>query len=293
MIRIFSFTVSLAALLFMAAACQSSDSLDPKNVVSQFNSAPVTRYVSVKAGTYECNDAAERQALAALSTTGLISYSVDRYAWWEKQVDRVKMKYTVQGSGYWYRDVTVYHKWVDDVVYNFCDHYVVTVWLTRKGEKMALPNGPAPTSASEALFAPLATGVRPVSFGAGAETWSDILNPFDISAQAGPVIEEDKVVERIPGEVVSRVDESRYTAYNAIRQESRTVYFPSCTVKAVKVMNLMPTVMDGMRKAKGDVILRARKVTPVGKIMDGVDNGTQWSAPVTLTYYADRGWCLD
>lgn len=50
-------------------------------------------------------------------------------------------------------------------------------------------------------------------------------------------------------------------------------------------------ILDGGKKA--EVIIKTDKVSDVGRIFDGVENGLKGLAKVKLIYYIDKGWVVE
>ena len=143
--------VALASVSMLLVSCGNSEPkpISAKAIVKEVNQKLVDDaqrelFAEIAVGTYECNDPIAREYLAKLEVAGLIEYDITRYAWWEKSKKAYKKAYKViRGYGWWsYEDIE--YKWVSGTAYDFEDHYVVDVKLTKKGERLAVDARPEP-----------------------------------------------------------------------------------------------------------------------------------------------------
>lgn len=267
------------------------------------NQAVHQHFVTVKTGVYDCPDEAERENLRKLAAAGLVTYNVERYAWWEKSKKTVKKAYTVTKNGFWgsYRDTE--YKWAKTDVYDFCDHYVVTVELTSKGERLSVTSLPEPIDADDRdLKAPnideskYAWNRKDIS-----ESWPRIPNPFIeeksqddsmVNHQKSVGLKDEKKAEQ-SGTIIERIDSLQYAAFKALALNEDMRIIKAGSIKAIKARNIQVSNSAGFPKASAEVIIHYENATDAGRILSGVENDQRALINVTLSYYIDKGWKLD
>lgn len=303
--RIIIITIAISEFLVIGCG-HSSKTVSSALIVNQVNTnlsdlATNQAFVEIRTGTYECNDAEARKCLRSMSAAGLIDYSVDRYAWWEKTSRNVKKSYTVRKSGWlgYYNDTE--YKWVKEDDYQFCEHYVVSVFLTSRGKKLEVDELPTPVKREDKDM------VQPVIKESKYEwnkqrideTWPEIENPFispsrrrqeQMTDNAQKNSESQKKETSKEKTVYS--DSLRVADYSELVFTSEPHYLKAYSVKAVKARNIV--VIDGLTGpvATAEVILQKEKVTDPGRIYHGIDNGSRSLMEVALKYYCDKGWIL-
>ena len=251
-------------------------------------------------GTYECNDALEREALRKMEAAGLISYDVARYAWWEKTLKPTRESYQVPQYiwGYYYGTETKYRS-VNKTVYDFEDHYVVTVSLTKKGERCLSDNKPLKEKIDKDLEQP---DVNPTRYAWNqkdiSEVWPEIPNPFIEPVKENtrdmenpePEKQESEVKTKQSKSPVERIDSLQYVAYQNVEEKSETIKVKGYKVKAVKARDIRLLQFLGINYATADVIFETKETTDFGRILSGAENGMKTHQTQLFTYYLDKGW---
>lgn len=261
-------------------------------------------FAEIAVGTYECNDPIAREYLAKLEVAGLIEYDITRYAWWEKSKKAYKKAYKViRGYGWWsYEDIE--YKWVSGTAYDFEDHYVVDVKLTKKGERLAVDARPEPKPqvdedlvSDEVDYSKYAWNQVDLE-----EAWEDIPNPFiEKKEPKEPKPAKEKAQsKRKPKEVLKeskndptiRIDSLQYKHYMEIDEVKEVKYLRAGEVKAIKARNIQLIEKDGVLTAAAEVIYETEDATDAGRILIGFENGQKSAKDVVFTYYYDKGWVL-
>lgn len=306
--------VALASVSMLLSSCGSSEPkpLSTKAIVKEVNQkladdAKSELYAAVAVGTYECNDPMQRQYLAKLEVAGLIDYNVTRYAWWEKSKKAYKKAYKVtRGYGWWSYTETEY-RWVNGTSYEFEDHYVVNVSLTRKGERLAVESRPeAKAQIDEDL---VSKEVNTAEYKWNQvdldESWEYIPNPFLEKKEAkadkpAKVAKSDKKEVAKPKETLKdsdddptiRIDSLQYKAYMNIDDDKQVKYLKAGTIKAVKARNVQLRDYNGELTTVAQVIFETEDATDAGRILEGFEDGQKSAKSVEFTYYYDKGWVL-
>lgn len=283
-----SILAAIALTAGLLCGCSDNTRLSPSAIAKQAqaeleNEALSILYTKFQLGTYECNDADTQLKLARMKAAKLIDYTVTRYAWWEK-------------SRRWY-----------SVSYDFRDHYVYTVSLTSKGERLVLDEAPAPVEEpdkdlefDEFDAADYSWGKKDVS-----ESWPVIPNPFQDQARGDddPVCDgyygdDDsnagngrKAPKAVPQGVVLS-DTLAFQSYHAAPRdnEAQIVLLRLGRNKVAKVRNIR---FDGtLSNATAEAIIAVTEATDAGRIIAGIENGQKDVVKVNLTYYVDKGWVV-
>lgn len=251
-------------------------------------------------GTYECNNEDDREKLRKMEAAGLISYDVARFAWWEKSTKPIRESYQAPQYiwGYYYGTETKYRT-VNKTLYDFEDHYIVTVGLTKKGEKYLSDNKPVEEVIDKDLEQP---NIDPSKYAWNKtnieEVWPEIPNPFIESAKENakekynpePEIEESKVKTTQSKSPVERIDSLQYVAYQKVQETPETVKVKGYKVKAVKARDIRLLQFIGINYATADVIFETKEMTDFGRILSGAENGMRTLETQLFTYYLDKGW---
>ena len=81
----------LVSVVFVLSGCEthSPDRISGNDILKQFNeylktNAMEQAYFPITVGTFEYNDDTQRYKLRQLEAADIITYDVERYAWWEK-----------------------------------------------------------------------------------------------------------------------------------------------------------------------------------------------------------------
>lgn len=303
--------VALASVSMLLVSCGNSEPkpISAKAIVKEVNQKLVDDaqgelFAEIAVGTYECNDPIAREYLAKLEVAGLIEYDITRYAWWEKSKKAYKKAYKViRGYGWWsYEDIE--YKWVSGTAYDFEDHYVVDVKLTKKGERLAVDARPEPKPqvdedlvSEEVDYSKYAWNQVDLE-----EAWEDIPNPFiEKKEPKEPKPAKEKAQsKRKPKEVLKeskndptiRIDSLQYKHYMEIDEVKEVKYLRAGEVKAIKARNIQLIEKDGILTAAAEVIYETEDATDAGRILIGFENGQKSAKDVVFTYYYDKGWVL-
>lgn len=318
-------SIAVAAVVLVCAcsffSCSSDkDSISQREILKQTNqmmedAAMKKFYAPIQIGKFECNEEYQRHLLRQLDEAGIINYSVKRYAWWEKENKSVRESYRVKRESYWFSYYDTEYRWVNKDFYNFEDHYVVNVELTRKGKGLVVDQIPEPKEAvDEDLVQP---EVDPAEYSWNkkdlSEEWPYIPNPFLKEETPEEVAEEsvEEVAEEPEGSYVGdedgieadfeeeedpieRIDKQQYIDYNAFEESAEVVMLECAEIEAIKARNIQ--VYDdhnGFRKARAEVILSTVNVSDVGRILSGVEEGIRNLIVVDFNFFEDKGWVLN
>lgn len=257
-------------------------------------------------GTFECNDENEREMYRKLEAAGIVNYDVERLAWWEKGLKKVKKYRTVTDWYGWYSYNRQEPYWTNETAYDFEDHYIVTVSLTPKGERIVIKENPQPAvdkdmEQPEIDYSKYAWNNADLS-----ENWPYIENPFlkkEVVEETSPETVEDSVVrdDEEPVETpkdetpnVVRIDAAQYKKYQAFSGDGHYAVLLAGKVEAetARFIQIMKSE-NGISRARAEVIVETVDVTDIGRIQYGMENGIKRKEEVTLTYYLDKGWVLD
>jgi hypothetical protein len=249
------------SLLAMVSCGHSPEKISKKEIIKEANRIlknSATYFVSdeIEIGTYECNDESEREFLRKLEAAGLITYNVERIAWWEKSF-RSETKTYLETEYYWGYSYQVPKSYKQKkAVYNFEDHYIVTVALTEKGQKYVVNEIPKPINEDE-LKQPEIDPASYAWFGKDlSENWDEIKNPFikeeapkDISEEASTPVEKVKEEsknetksEQAPktpkSEQIERIDSKQYDKYKAFKNDIKKVRIKLFEIEACDARNI-------------------------------------------------------
>ena len=309
--------MALASVSMLLTSCGNSEPkpITAKAIVKEVNQllvndAKAEKFTEVAVGTYECDDPMRRELLAKLEVAGLVDYEVTRYAWWEKSKKAYKKAYTVtKGYGWWTYQDTEY-KWVKGTSYDFEDHYVVTVALTRKGEKLVVDELPKPQEkVDEDLISKVVdTDAYKWEQANLAEDWEYIPNPFLEKKEPKEVESTDKKetykepkkeprkqkddAKEPEKDATVRIDSLQYEAYQNIDENKQVKYLKAGAVKAIKARNIQILEGGNGLTAVAEVILETEDATDAGRILEGFEDGQKSLINVEFIYYTDKGWVL-
>ena len=139
----------LASIILASCGGKSPLKISKKEILKQCNKNLVetgqdSSVVTVDAGYYEQNNENERLKLEKLKAAGIIDYSVERFAWWDKSTVKKTVPYKVTVNTWWGPTTETRYttKWVTE--YDFQEHFMVNVSLTEKTQKYALNHRPMP-----------------------------------------------------------------------------------------------------------------------------------------------------
>ena len=306
-LKVYSMLAVFAAVSVLTSCTfHSPDEISSRDITKEYNRVieeQVANMVTVPVmiGKYECNDDGERYALRELEAAGLITYDVERLAWWEKAFKSVKHTYTAYESYGWYSYPVEKSYWDKKESYDFEDHYIVTVALTDKGKKLVVEEFPTPEGDKDMKqpeFDPAEYAWNKADL---SEEWPYIENPFikkekkEEKTQT-PVQEEPiaEVKEDVSDSKVERIDAEKYKKYKAFTPEFEWVALLAYKTEAVKARKIQIAKQEnGISKATAEVIVETVDVSDAGRIKCYVEEGQKMLYKVALTYYLDKGWVLD
>lgn len=312
LLKSFTACVSVA---FLLASCSSHspETISEGEILDEFNrllkeDAKDVVFTSVEVGTYECNDESAREHLRKLQVAGLITYDVERLAWWEKSFKSVKRYRNVTEYIGWYSYQTQKAYWTKETVYDFEDHYIVTVALTNDGEKIAVAELPKKVE-DEALKQPeINTEEYAWNVADLTEEWPVIENPFIekskpesepesapdsvVSVEVKEPVKEPEAKDDTPK--IERNDKAMYEKYIAISPSRETIYLKAFEVKGTDARYISLTKNEkGESIVEAEVIYATKNVTDAGRIAFGAENNFKHSEHVSLLYYLDKGWVIN
>ena len=148
--RITLFLLALVSLALASCGRRSPLDVSEKDILKQcnnelFESGTDSVTVNVTTGYYELNDFQGREMLSKLAAANVVTYDVERFAWWEKHREKKSVPHTVERYDWWYGYYTTTEyttKWVTS--YEFKEHFMVNVALTDKATSYALDHTPLP-----------------------------------------------------------------------------------------------------------------------------------------------------
>ena len=304
-------TVLAVVSLLSSCTFHSPDEISSRDIVKEFNRQLEERVADISAltievGTYECNDEAQRYLLRELEAAGLITYNVERLAWWEKEVSTKKRTYTEYERYGWMSYPVEKTRWEESVDYNFENHYIVTVALTDDGKNIVIDEMPEP-AVDEDMEQPEVDSVNYAWNKTDlSEVWPEIKNPFLKKEKTNETNEEsyykpDDSSASKPAQTaqepkgnIKRIDEAQYRKYKALVESRTEVMLLAYKTEAQKARKIQISKSeDGISKATAELIVEVVDVTNAGRITNEVEEGKKIIIPVSLTYYLDKGWVID
>ena len=308
-----SVLMTLLAGGLLLSCTPSPDRVSSGDIVRQFNNllketAHQDSFVEVEVGEYEVNNDYERSRLRMLQAAGLVTYKVSRFPWWEKSIRTYRKAVPVTRYFYGYEYTDEEYRWVSEDVYNFEDHYIVRVELTKKGQSLVVDSAPEPAEKEDKdLKSP---EVDPGKYAWNkvdlTENWKTIENPFlknepsvstetretetQTTTTTTPRSSTEEAVEK---DYTERIEKSMYDAYKNFSPNSHTVMLKGFRIKAVKARNIQVNTSSGQPKATAEVIVSTANTTDAARIYQGVEDGQKDLVEVSLNYFLDKGWVLD
>lgn len=301
---------SLALLCCFSSCTQSPDTISERQILKAVNTylseEGIDKYCEdLYIGKYECDDPEMRLKLRALDAAGILKYNVQRYAWWEKGQKKVRESYQVNRNYGWWSYPETEYRTVSRTAYTFEDHYIVDIKLTHSSKSLLMEEEDD-IDVDEDLEQPdfsnkkYAWNKKDLS-----ETWPVIENPFiekpkeeskaeKATPKAEPREEQHTEVAKAPaGPKVERIDSLQYEAFSAISEDKECVFLHAYSKVACKARNIQVVSNDSGQFAYAEVIIKTDKVSDVGRIFNGVENGLKVLAKVKLIYYIDKGWVVE
>lgn len=218
------------------------------------------RYSEVTTGYYEENDADERYELRKLAAAGVITYKMEKF----------KVKETVREYYWW--------SYEDKVVTK--THYFVETALTDLGRKLSVDEIPVYSPKDKYLEEP-----------------EDRSYPEDtVSRQEEKMPKEESGVDKTQSNVsakgsqdqVKDAPKKQKTDYEKAqeREYEEEYIVKSCRFKVMDVRDII--LKDGT--ATASAVVDIVDVTPFGRILSRLAEGSHLMVSVDLVYYQDKGW---
>lgn len=298
----------LVAFAYLLASCtQSPESISERTIKKAVQEELEQNmldqsYTKIPVGYFECDDESARIILAKLAAAGVITYEVERYAWWNK--------YLAAGN-FW-------GNYYGAKEYFFEEHFMVNVELTDEGKKMAVDTIPQPQERiDEDMKQPEINLEEFPEFNYEREKWPEIPNPEAPDERPEAPAQEEQEVPEVSSEAYAnlnnifdqkeketpQIDENMREALLSLDVETQTKYLAAkekehttgviLKSSALKVADVrfIRTNID-QKTATAEVIVKTVDVTPAGRIIDGKYENTKLCAPVEFMYYDDKGWVL-
>ena len=318
-----SLLACLAVLLCFAVlpSCEKNNGPTSKGIVKECNDLlyqlgedSVVTYI--RTGYYELNDSPARCELKRLEAAGLITYQVERFAWWDKTETYKKeiAKYD------WYYGPT--YKTVKKVSYDYNEHFMVDVQLADEGKKWIVKGEPImkPVVDKDLLQPDSDLSSFPENQIDCVESWPEVPNPYlkpepelevkpepepktepkpqpkmeaepepQPEAELDPQSEEEDLT--VPQVTVG--DQCKAFEQAKAKEDSQFVCLFAYKNRAIKARNIQISNTSEFPTAQAEVIFEIYNVSTAGRAIKKTIEGTRSSLPVTLNYYIDKGWVLD
>jgi len=298
----------------LSSCISSPERLSSNTIVKQYNKllkgmAIQDHFVELNVGKYELNDDDSRLKLRELEAADIVSYSVERYPWWEKTVQNYMKPYTITHN-YWgsqYHETQ--YKMVKEDRYNFEDHYIVNIGLTKKGQSLLVTEMPQPVEEVDKDMKQPEVDKSKYAWNKKdlTENWPYIENPFLKKEEPKPEETDNSTPSNQGGskprttetptqkvkDPTVRIDSLKYQAYQTLETTAETVTLKGYSVKAFKARNIQIFQKDGYPVATADVLIKTYNTTDAARILEDREDGEKVCTRVTLKYYIDKGWVLD
>lgn len=278
-----------AALCAALAGCGDSPESLPvsrvKKLVTQEleQKGMAQEYVTINTGYFELNNKGGRDNMVKLQQAGLVTYKVERFAWYNK------------------RD-----RWYSAPTYELQEHFMVSVELTDKGRKLQVDSIPAPKGKEPDLKKVVIDfALYPESKANLAENWPQVEYPggadaapaspqagrssgggdYDVCAQGNDEVQADLGRgESMDVETMQKYVEALKRAHkdNAILKAYR--------LEATGAFNVRIVHGDEGTVGLADAVVEVKETNAVGRVVVGAYEGMNYSVPVNLVYYEDKGW---
>lgn len=301
--------VCACALSVMMSCGHSPEEISKREIVKEVNKIlknSATYFVSdvIKVGTYECNDESEREILRKLEAAGLITYDVKRIAWWEKSFkNETKTYYETEYYWGWAYQVPKSYK-QKKAVYDFNDHYIVTVTLTENGQKYVINETPKPIDDDELEQPEIDLSSYDWIGKDLSENWDEIENPFikketlkDTTTETKTPTKEEtkssqaKSTQKSDG--IERIDSKQYDKYKAFSDDIKKVKIKLFEIEACDARYIRITEKDKEKIATAFVTICTTDVTDFARVIYGMEDDQKAVVPVVLSYFMDKGWIIE
>lgn len=308
--RLLLFGTTILTLFICSCSSQTRDNL-PSGVVEDAVAEQMKRsmldqsYTKLKTGYFECNEENTRITLAKLAAAGVISYKVERFAWWNKHL------YAGSSNGSYYGAES----------YKYEEHFMVSVQLTEEGKEIMVDSIPMPeVLEDEVMKQPEIDLTTFPENNYAKENWPEIpcpekketaekkQTPTDTVAAPKEKEEERGNVNNIFAEAEKKQDaNTERDAWVALDVETKTKYEVASSKQKSEIVTLKSSALvvddvrfiqtfvdqqSGLCRATAEVIVKTKDVTAAGRILDQKYDGTKLCATVNFVYYDDKGWIL-
>ena len=303
--------------LFLLASCWEKQPTITANKIKKLYTQNLKEqgyaqsYASIDTGYYELNYKPMRDDLKKLEAAGLVTYSVERYAWYNKVTDKKSVKQTRVNYNYWYGYYEdSYYTTQQTSEYQLEEHFMVRVSLTPKGKKLTVDSIPVPTPKIDKYmkYPEYKASEWPEDNTDLDESWPEIPHPAnankpqktDVTEAVStnrdfqPVADTPKDKKGYP--IIECLDSETKAKYEKLKaqENSDKAIFEAFELKVSKVRNIHFKEVDGIRKAIAEVVIKTTNVTHAGHIlMDDLINDIPAKQEVSLTHYVDKKWVLD
>lgn len=298
-------------------SCEKNDSLTSKVIVKECNDllyqiGEDSVVTQIRTGYYELNDSPSRCELKKLEAAGLITYQVERFAWWEKTETYKKeiAKYD------WYFGPT--YKTVKKVSYDYNEHFMVDVQLADEGKKWVVKGEPImkPVIDKDLLQPESDLSSFPENQIDCVESWPEVPNPYlepepepepEVKPEPQPETEPKSQPTAEPKAESEPQSEEEAPATPQVTESAQRKAFEEAKAKeggqfvwlfayknrAIKARNIQMSNTSEFPTAQAEVIFEIYNVSTAGRAIEKAIEGTRSALPVTLNYYIDKGWVLD
>ncbi len=310
----------LAVSLMISCSSNDPDKLSAgtvEDLVEELleESAQDQSYVTVRVGKYEENDWAARARLMQLQAAGVITYKVERFAWWNKTL---AVDYTYR----YYETVGGRYEKIGNVYYDFEEHIVVTVGLTDEGKIICVDSIPQPQpkvdkDMEQPEFNPADFPESKINL---KENWKYIPNPdappapanvkqkkedtYDLGKalreeqsgvkESAPVehheVYDDEAPKRLSLDIKTSMAWEKLK--DQLHDEDVILKSSRLKVKKARFIQIFDDKTTGVRCGCAEIIIEMTDVTPAGRVMEQKYDGIRLCAPVSLVFFYDKGWIL-
>ena len=319
------FHVLVTCLIISATLVACSDNqtkLSAGTIVDRYNSlmadnAQIDHFVNLSVGHYEVSDT-ERLLLKKLEAADLITYSDQRYAWWEKEMVTKRRKVSEYRYSLWYGWYEDYHYETSRAPeYRFCEHVFADVALTPKGKKLVVAKEDIPQAIEKEdqdlvqpkidesvswpedevdCSWPYAIVPNPFLNQETKET-EEIIQPTSTktdktSRPKQHTHSSSSTVNTSNDSAIERIESSQYETYATETENKENITLRAYTTQACKARHIRISKENGITTATGEVLIEIRDVTAAGRIINAAEEGRKEIMDVTLIYYLDKGWVL-
>ena len=278
-----------AALCAALAGCGDSPESLPvsrikKLVTQELEQEDMARkYVTITTGYFEQNNKDGRDDMVKLQQAGLVTYKVERFAWYNKR-----------------------ERWYSAPTYELQEHFMVSVELTDKGRKLQVDSIPAPKGKEPDLKkVVIDLALYPESKANLDEKWPQVEIPggADVApaaSQAGRSSGGDDydVCDLGNDEVQADLGKGESMDVETMQkyvEALKRVHKDNAILKAVRMestgaFNVRIVHGDEGTVGLADAGVEVKETNAVGRVVVGAYEGASYSVPVTLVYYEDKGW---